>query len=57
MGRRPPLYPVARSLCLDAINNAALSIYRLRSNPQLPVRAAVDFIAWNPQLGIRLLDS
>ena len=50
--RRPGL-----SACLAAINNAALSIHRLRSNPQLPVRAAADYIAWNPDLGLRLLNS
>jgi hypothetical protein len=50
--RRPGL-----SACLAAINSAALSIHRLRSNPQLPVRAAADDIAWNPALGLRMLNS
>jgi predicted transposase YbfD/YdcC len=50
--RRPGL-----SACLAAINNAALSIHRLCSDPLLPVRAAADDIAWNPAIGIRLLNS
>jgi predicted transposase YbfD/YdcC len=50
--RRPGL-----SACLAAINNAALSIHRLRSDPRLPVRAAADHIAWNPALGLRMLNS
>lgn len=50
--RRPGL-----SACMAAINNAALSIHRLRSNPHLPVRAAADYIAWNPRIGLRMLDS
>lgn len=50
--RRPGL-----SACLAAINNAALSIHRLRSDPSLPVRAAADHIAWNPKIGIELLTS
>ena len=45
------------SACLAAINNAAVSIHRLRSDPNLPVRAAADQIAWNPALGLRLLNS
>lgn len=48
--RRPGL-----SACLAAINNAALSIHRLKSNPDIPVRAAADYIAWNPTLGIQIL--
>lgn len=50
--RRPGL-----SACLAAINNAALSIHRLRSDPSLPVRASADHIAWNPALGLQLLNS
>ncbi len=50
--RRPGL-----SACLAAINNAAVSIHRLRSDPDLPVRAAADYIAWNPALGLELLNS
>lgn len=50
--RRPGL-----SACFAAINNAALSIHRLCSDPKLPVRAAADHIAWNPTLGLRLLNA
>lgn len=50
--RRPGL-----SACLAAINNAALSIHRLRSDPELPVRAAADYIAWCPARGLALLHS
>jgi predicted transposase YbfD/YdcC len=50
--RRPGL-----SACLAAINNAAISIHRLRSPPHLPVRAAADHIAWNPARGLRILNS
>ena len=50
--RRPGL-----SACLAAINNAALSIHHLRSVPQLPVRAAADYIAWRPSIGLRMLFS
>ena len=50
--RRPGL-----SACLAAINNAALSIHRLRSDPALPVRAAADDIAWNPSIGLKMLHS
>ena len=50
--RRPGL-----SACMAAINNAALSIHRLRSDPDLPVRAAADYIAWRPAIGLQLLNS
>lgn len=50
--RRPGL-----SACLAAINNAALTIHRLRSNPNIPVQAASDYIAWNPAIGLALLNS
>ena len=50
--RRPGL-----SACLAAINNAAVSIHHLRSDPHLPVRAAADKITWNPALGLQLLNS
>jgi hypothetical protein len=50
--RRPGL-----SACMAAIHNAALSIHRLRSDPDLPVRAAADFIAWRPAIGIQPLNS
>jgi len=50
--RRPGL-----SACLAALNNAAVSIHRLRSDPDIPVRAAADYIAWNPALGLQMLKS
>ena len=50
--RRPGL-----SACMAAINNAALSIHRLRSDPNLPVRAAADYITWRPAIGIQMLSS
>lgn len=50
--RRPGL-----SALLAAINNAALSIHRLRSDQALPVRAAADYIAWKPERGLELLNS
>lgn len=50
--RRPGL-----SACLAAINNAALSIHRLLSDPKMPVRAAADLIAWQPKIGLQLLYS
>jgi predicted transposase YbfD/YdcC len=50
--RRPGL-----AASLAAINNAAVSIYRLRSDPRFPLRAAADHIAWNPALGLALLQS
>lgn len=50
--RRPGL-----SACMTAINNAALSIHRLKSDPDLPVRAVADYIAWSPAIGIQLLNS
>jgi predicted transposase YbfD/YdcC len=50
--RRPGL-----SACMAAINNAALSIHRLRSDPDQPVRAAADHIVWNLKIGLNLLYS
>lgn len=50
--RRPGL-----SACLAALNNAALSIHRLLSDPELPVRASADHIAWRPIRGLELLNS
>lgn len=50
--RRPGL-----SAMLAAINNAALSVHRLRSDSKIPVRAAADYIAWKPTIGIELLNS
>lgn len=50
--RRPGL-----SACMAALNNAALSIHRLRSDPEIPVRAAADDIAWKPEKGLELIIS
>lgn len=50
--RRPGL-----SACLAAINNAAISIHRLRSDPDIPLRAAADYVKWKPTLGLQLLNS
>jgi len=50
--RRPGL-----SACLAAINNAALTIHRLCGDAKIPVRAAADRIAWQPELGLELLNS
>jgi predicted transposase YbfD/YdcC len=50
--RRPGL-----SACLAALNNAALSIHRLRSDRSQPLRAAADHIAWNPARGLAILNS
>ena len=33
---------------MAAINNAAISIHRILSNPDIPLRAAVDHIPWRP---------
>lgn len=48
--RRPGL-----ASCLTALNSLALSLHRLCSDPGLPLRAAADFIAWTPSLGLKLL--
>lgn len=45
------------SACMAALNNAAVSIHRLRSDPETPLRAAADHIAWDPAIGIHLLYS
>jgi predicted transposase YbfD/YdcC len=50
--RRPGL-----SACLAALNNAALSIHRLRSDRSQPIRAAADHIAWNPARGLAILNN
>jgi predicted transposase YbfD/YdcC len=50
--RRPGL-----SASMATINNAALSIHRLRSDPDLPIRAAADYIAWSPTIGLQMLNS
>jgi len=39
------------------LDNAALSIHRLKSNSDIPVQAAADYIAWSPDIGILLLNS
>ncbi len=43
--------------CLAAINNAALSVLKLRTDPNHPIRAAADDIAWNPALGLELMNN
>lgn len=48
--RRPGL-----SAMLAAMNNAAISIHRLRSDPDIPLRASADQIAWDIQRGIELM--
>lgn len=48
--RRPGLSAVMASL-----NNVALSIHRLHSDPDQPVRASADYIAWNPARGLAIL--
>lgn len=50
--RRPGLSPV-----MAAINNIALSVHRLRSDRNQPVRASADAVAWNPRLGLEILRS
>jgi len=50
--RRPGL-----SACLAAINNAAVTIHRLCSDTAIPLRAAADYVAWNPDRGLQLLNS
>jgi hypothetical protein len=42
---------------LAALNNAALSIHLLRSDPTIPLRAAADYIAWNPARGLKILNT
>ena len=48
--RRPGL-----SAIMAAINNAALSIHRLKSDPEMPLRAAADYVQWLPEVGINML--
>jgi predicted transposase YbfD/YdcC len=48
--RRPGLSPI-----MAGLNSIALSIHRLRSDPEIPVRAAADYIAWRPTRGLALL--
>lgn len=50
--RRPGL-----SALLAAINNAAISIHRIFEKENLPIRAAADYIAWKPAIGLQLLKS
>ncbi len=50
--RRPGL-----ANCLTAINNAALSVLKLRSDPNQPIRAAADDIAWKPALGLEVMNN
>ena len=50
--RRPGL-----SALMAALNNAAVSIHRLRSDPEIPLRASADYIAWRPALGLELLQT
>ena len=50
--RRPGL-----SACMAAINNAALSIHRLKSNPDIPIRASADQVQWNPAIGLDILNT
>lgn len=46
-----------RSTCPVALNNAALTVHRLRSDAKIPHRAAADRIAWQPELELELLNS
>lgn len=48
--RRPGL-----SAIMAAINNAAISIHRILSNPEIPLRASADYIQWRPADGIDML--
>ena len=48
--RRPGL-----SALMAAINNAAISIHRILSNPDIPLRAAADYVQWLPKIGIEML--
>lgn len=50
--RRPGL-----SSMLAAINNAALSVHQVLSDPTLPIRASADYLCWTPENGIKLLFS
>ncbi|QDU94507.1 hypothetical protein Pla8534_22980 [Lignipirellula cremea] len=48
--RRPGLSPV-----MAGLNTIALSIHRLCSDAEQPVRAAADHIAWRPARGLEIL--
>jgi predicted transposase YbfD/YdcC len=43
------------SAVLAAMNNIALSVHRLRSAPDQPVRASADHLAWNSRHALKLL--
>ncbi|MEM9413090.1 MAG: hypothetical protein AAGA30_18415 [Planctomycetota bacterium] len=42
---------------MAALNNAAISIHRVLSDPEIPLRAAADYVQWRPKIGIKLLAS
>jgi len=48
--RRPGL-----SAMMAAINNAAISIHKIISDPHIPTRAAADYVQWAPENGIEML--
>ena len=48
--RRPGL-----SALMAAINNAAISIHRILSNPDIPLRASADYVQWLLEIGINML--
>jgi len=50
--RRPGL-----SKIMAAINNAAISIHRILSDPEIPLRANADYVQWKPNIGIAMLAS
>ena len=50
--RRPGL-----SAVLAAINNIALSVHRLRSDPNQPLRASADFLTWSSRQALELLQT
>ena len=48
--RRPGL-----AECLTQLTSAALTVLRIFRNPNLPLRAQADYIAWNPRIGLEWL--
>ena len=48
--RRPGL-----SAMMAAINNAAISIHRILSDPNISLRASADYVQWGAHLGIGML--
>ena len=40
---------------MAAINNAAISIHRILSDSEIPLRAAADYVQWRPKNGINML--